>query len=179
MRLIQFVQLWLSEWVSTNQMSTFVIHCFFQNQLKGIIRYVIALVEMVSVHLVCCILVTVIISKWDIWSLKEQWSKVYWHMDKIIQIWRVQERYWKPILKIFCTRKVTMKMMLIARVLYNSYILEKILIQPIAKRRDNCLKIKSLAENDVTEIAKQLVKFVKLIREQFSSSHILEVYRVP
>lgn len=45
------------------------------------------------------------------------------------------------------------------------------------KTCDNCLKIKSFVEKDVTEIAKQLVELVKLTREQFSSSHILEVYR--
>ncbi|CAK7357054.1 unnamed protein product [Dovyalis caffra] len=42
---------------------------------------------------------------------------------------------------------------------------------------DNCSKIKTLVEKDVTESAKQLVELVKLTRQQFSSSHILEVYR--
>ncbi|KAJ7946603.1 DNA helicase, ATP-dependent [Quillaja saponaria] len=45
------------------------------------------------------------------------------------------------------------------------------------KTCDNCLRIKSLIEKDVTEIAKQLVELVKLTGQQFSSSHILEVYR--
>lgn len=42
---------------------------------------------------------------------------------------------------------------------------------------DNCLKIKSFIEKDVTAIAMQLVELVKLTRQQFSSSHVLEVYR--
>nr|XP_023897078.1 ATP-dependent DNA helicase Q-like 4A [Quercus suber]POF20969.1 atp-dependent dna helicase q-like 4a [Quercus suber] len=45
------------------------------------------------------------------------------------------------------------------------------------KTCDNCLKNKSLIEKDVTGIAKQLVELVKLMGQQFSSSHILEVYR--
>uniref|UniRef100_A0A5B7ATW1 DNA 3'-5' helicase n=1 Tax=Davidia involucrata TaxID=16924 RepID=A0A5B7ATW1_DAVIN len=45
------------------------------------------------------------------------------------------------------------------------------------KTCDNCSKIKSFIEKDVTEIAKQLVEVVKLTGQQFSSSHILEVYR--
>ncbi|OAY39796.1 ATP-dependent DNA helicase Q-like 4A isoform X1 [Manihot esculenta] len=45
------------------------------------------------------------------------------------------------------------------------------------KTCDNCSKIKTLVEKDVTEIAKQLVELVKLTGQQFSSSHILEVYR--
>ncbi|XP_021901514.1 ATP-dependent DNA helicase Q-like 4A isoform X2 [Carica papaya] len=42
---------------------------------------------------------------------------------------------------------------------------------------DNCSKNKSLIEKDVTKTAKQLVELVKLTGQQFSSSHILEVYR--
>ncbi|KAM5574436.1 ATP-dependent DNA helicase Q-like 4A [Rosa sericea] len=45
------------------------------------------------------------------------------------------------------------------------------------KTCDNCLKIKSFIEKDVTEIAKQLVELVKLAGQQCSSAHILEVYR--
>ncbi|XP_041012179.1 ATP-dependent DNA helicase Q-like 4A [Juglans microcarpa x Juglans regia] len=45
------------------------------------------------------------------------------------------------------------------------------------KTCDNCLKIKSFIEKDVTDITKQLVELVKSTRQQFSSSHILEVYR--
>nr|XP_028961148.1 ATP-dependent DNA helicase Q-like 4A isoform X6 [Malus domestica] len=45
------------------------------------------------------------------------------------------------------------------------------------KTCDNCLKIRTFSEKDVTEIAKQLVELVKLTGQQFSSSHILEVYR--
>lgn len=45
------------------------------------------------------------------------------------------------------------------------------------KTCDNCLKITSSIEKDVTEIAKQLVELVKLTGQKFSSSHILEVYR--
>nr|KYP63184.1 ATP-dependent DNA helicase hus2/rqh1 [Cajanus cajan] len=45
------------------------------------------------------------------------------------------------------------------------------------KTCDNCLKITSFIEKDVTEIAKQLVELVKLMGQRFSSSHILEVYR--
>ncbi|XP_047315082.1 ATP-dependent DNA helicase Q-like 4A isoform X2 [Impatiens glandulifera] len=45
------------------------------------------------------------------------------------------------------------------------------------KTCDNCSKKKEHVEKDVTEIAKQLVELVKLTRQQFSSSHILEVYR--
>ncbi|XWS62820.1 hypothetical protein CRYUN_Cryun06bG0043400 [Craigia yunnanensis] len=51
---------------------------------------------------------------------------------------------------------------------------------------DNCCKTKSFVDNDVINIAKQLVRkpftflfveLVKLTGQQFSSSHILEVYR--
>lgn len=42
---------------------------------------------------------------------------------------------------------------------------------------DNCSKIKTLVERDVTESAKQLVELVKSTGQHFSSSHILEVYR--
>ncbi|KAL5856966.1 hypothetical protein ACOSQ3_004424 [Xanthoceras sorbifolium] len=45
------------------------------------------------------------------------------------------------------------------------------------KTCDNCSKFKALVEKDVTETAKQLVELVKLMRQPFSSSHILEVYR--
>ncbi|KAF1882424.1 hypothetical protein Lal_00039072, partial [Lupinus albus] len=45
------------------------------------------------------------------------------------------------------------------------------------KTCDNCLKITSFIEKDVTEIAKQLVELVKLTGQKFSSSHVLEVYR--
>ncbi|KAF8019494.1 hypothetical protein BT93_G0242 [Corymbia citriodora subsp. variegata] len=45
------------------------------------------------------------------------------------------------------------------------------------KTCDNCLKIKSFVDKDVTEIAKQLVELVKSTGQQFSSAHILEVYR--
>ncbi|XP_022763289.1 ATP-dependent DNA helicase Q-like 4A [Durio zibethinus] len=45
------------------------------------------------------------------------------------------------------------------------------------KTCDNCCKIKSIVDKDVTNIAKQLVELAKLTGQQFSSSHILEVYR--
>ncbi|MED6207360.1 hypothetical protein PIB30_035063 [Stylosanthes scabra] len=45
------------------------------------------------------------------------------------------------------------------------------------KTCDNCSKITSFIEKDVTEIAKQLVELVKLAGQKVSSSHILEVYR--
>ncbi|XP_050375562.1 ATP-dependent DNA helicase Q-like 4A [Argentina anserina] len=45
------------------------------------------------------------------------------------------------------------------------------------KTCDNCLKVKSFFEKDVTEIAKQLVELVKSAGQQCSSAHILEVYR--
>lgn len=45
------------------------------------------------------------------------------------------------------------------------------------KTCDNCSKFKSSIEKDVTEMAKQLVELVKSTGQQFSSSHILEVYR--
>ncbi|KAL5562840.1 hypothetical protein UlMin_032587 [Ulmus minor] len=45
------------------------------------------------------------------------------------------------------------------------------------KTCDNCSRIKSSIEKDVTETAKQLVELVRLSGQQFSSSHILEVYR--
>ncbi|KAK8624994.1 hypothetical protein V6N13_089878 [Hibiscus sabdariffa] len=45
------------------------------------------------------------------------------------------------------------------------------------KTCDNCCKITSSVDKDVTNIAKQLVELVRLTGQQFSSSHILEVYR--
>ncbi|EXB87372.1 ATP-dependent DNA helicase Q-like 4A [Morus notabilis] len=45
------------------------------------------------------------------------------------------------------------------------------------KTCDNCLKVKSFVDKDVTEMAKHLVELVKLTGGQHSSSHILEVYR--
>ncbi|KAK8259160.1 hypothetical protein V6Z12_D13G037900 [Gossypium hirsutum] len=45
------------------------------------------------------------------------------------------------------------------------------------KTCDNCCKTRSSVDKDVTNIAKQLVELVKLTGQQFSSSHILEVYR--
>ncbi|XP_044512347.1 ATP-dependent DNA helicase Q-like 4A isoform X2 [Mangifera indica] len=45
------------------------------------------------------------------------------------------------------------------------------------KTCDTCSKIKGFTEKDVTETAKQMVELVKLTGQQFSSSHILEVYR--
>ncbi|KAH9685508.1 bloom syndrome protein [Citrus sinensis] len=45
------------------------------------------------------------------------------------------------------------------------------------KTCDNCSKIKSFIEKDVTDTAKKLVELVKLTGQQFSSSHILEVFR--
>ncbi|KAL9244687.1 hypothetical protein vseg_018439 [Gypsophila vaccaria] len=45
------------------------------------------------------------------------------------------------------------------------------------KTCDNCLKNISCIEKDVTNMAKQLVELVKATRQQFSSAHILEVFR--
>ncbi|KAK4740981.1 hypothetical protein SAY87_024569 [Trapa incisa] len=45
------------------------------------------------------------------------------------------------------------------------------------KTCDNCLKVTGFIDKDVTEIAKQLVELVKATRQQFSSAHILEVFR--
>ncbi|KAL0335240.1 UNVERIFIED_CONTAM: ATP-dependent DNA helicase Q-like 4A [Sesamum radiatum] len=45
------------------------------------------------------------------------------------------------------------------------------------KTCDNCSKNQSCVEKDVTEIAKQLVELVKITRQQFSTAHLLEVYR--
>ncbi|KAG9147521.1 hypothetical protein Leryth_007320 [Lithospermum erythrorhizon] len=45
------------------------------------------------------------------------------------------------------------------------------------KTCDNCSKTRSCIEKDVTGIAKQLVELVKLTKQQFSSTHILEVLR--
>ncbi|MFS7979105.1 putative DNA helicase [Helianthus anomalus] len=45
------------------------------------------------------------------------------------------------------------------------------------KTCDNCSKAQNLVDKDVTEIAKHLVELVKSVEQQFSSSHILEVYR--
>ncbi|KAL1828331.1 ATP-dependent DNA helicase Q-like 4A isoform X2 [Daucus carota subsp. sativus] len=45
------------------------------------------------------------------------------------------------------------------------------------KTCDNCSKVQSFIEKDCTLIAKQLVELVKLVRQQFSAAHILEVYR--
>ncbi|KAK9677216.1 hypothetical protein RND81_11G128900 [Saponaria officinalis] len=45
------------------------------------------------------------------------------------------------------------------------------------KTCDNCLKNISSIEKDVTNTAKQLVELVKATRQQFSSAHILEVFR--
>ncbi|TXG53728.1 hypothetical protein EZV62_018984 [Acer yangbiense] len=45
------------------------------------------------------------------------------------------------------------------------------------KTCDNCSKFKASVQKDVTETAKQLVELVKLMRQQFSSSHTLEVFR--
>ncbi|XP_050942878.1 ATP-dependent DNA helicase Q-like 4A isoform X2 [Cucumis melo] len=45
------------------------------------------------------------------------------------------------------------------------------------KTCDNCLKSMNLIEKDVTDIAKQLVDLVRSMGQQFSSAHILEVYR--
>ncbi|PWA77649.1 DNA helicase, ATP-dependent, RecQ type [Artemisia annua] len=45
------------------------------------------------------------------------------------------------------------------------------------KTCDNCQNSQTLVDKDVTQIAKQLVELVKLVRQQFSASHILDVYR--
>ncbi|XP_051146387.1 ATP-dependent DNA helicase Q-like 4A [Andrographis paniculata] len=45
------------------------------------------------------------------------------------------------------------------------------------KTCDNCSKCQNCLEKDVTDIAKQLVELVKLTGQQFSNTHILEVYR--
>ncbi|KAK2393062.1 DNA helicase [Trifolium repens] len=45
------------------------------------------------------------------------------------------------------------------------------------KTCDNCVKVTSFVEKDVTEIAKQLVELVKLTGQKVSATHILEVYR--
>ncbi|OWM84899.1 ATP-dependent DNA helicase Q-like 4A isoform X2 [Punica granatum] len=45
------------------------------------------------------------------------------------------------------------------------------------KTCDNCIRITEFIEKDVTEIAKQLVELVKSMGQQFSSAHILEVFR--
>ncbi|KAH0988037.1 hypothetical protein GBA52_015214 [Prunus armeniaca] len=63
------------------------------------------------------------------------------------------------------------------RILQLIHLGEKFDCTTCKKTCDNCLKIKSFTEKDVTGIAKQLVELVKLTGQQFSSSHILEVYR--
>ncbi|GAB2293116.1 hypothetical protein Dimus_027328 [Dionaea muscipula] len=45
------------------------------------------------------------------------------------------------------------------------------------KTCDNCSRLKSSVEKDVTEISKQLIELVNLTGQKFSSSHILEVFR--
>ncbi|GAB2229187.1 hypothetical protein Droror1_Dr00023323 [Drosera rotundifolia] len=45
------------------------------------------------------------------------------------------------------------------------------------KTCDNCARLKTSVEKDVTEIAKLLVELVRLTGQKFSSSHILEVFR--
>ncbi|KAD4179413.1 hypothetical protein E3N88_28004 [Mikania micrantha] len=45
------------------------------------------------------------------------------------------------------------------------------------KTCDNCLNSQTLVDKDVTLIAKQLVELVKSAKQQFSTSHILDVYR--
>ncbi|OMP01612.1 hypothetical protein COLO4_11772 [Corchorus olitorius] len=45
------------------------------------------------------------------------------------------------------------------------------------KTCDNCCTVNSFVEKDITNIAKQLVELVKSTGQQYSSSHILEVYR--
>ncbi|XP_076915597.1 ATP-dependent DNA helicase Q-like 4A [Bidens hawaiensis] len=45
------------------------------------------------------------------------------------------------------------------------------------KTCDNCMNARTLVDKDVTLIAKQLVELVKSVKQQFSSSHILDVYR--
>ncbi|XP_057812339.1 ATP-dependent DNA helicase Q-like 4A [Salvia miltiorrhiza] len=45
------------------------------------------------------------------------------------------------------------------------------------KTCDNCSKNQTYVEKDVTEIAKQLVELVKMTGQQFSTAHLLEVYR--
>ncbi|XP_004485478.1 ATP-dependent DNA helicase Q-like 4A [Cicer arietinum] len=45
------------------------------------------------------------------------------------------------------------------------------------KTCDNCVKVTSFIEKDVTEIAKQLVELVKQTGQKVSASHLLEVYR--
>ncbi|KAG4980911.1 hypothetical protein JHK82_034157 [Glycine max] len=63
------------------------------------------------------------------------------------------------------------------RLLQLAHFGEKFNSSTCLKTCDNCLKITSFIEKDVTEIAKQLVELVKLTGQRFSSSHILEVYR--
>ncbi|KAL4588461.1 hypothetical protein LXL04_001352 [Taraxacum kok-saghyz] len=45
------------------------------------------------------------------------------------------------------------------------------------KTCDNCLKTHTLVDKDVTQIAKHLVELVKSVRQEFSGTYILEVYR--
>ncbi|KAL2925188.1 ATP-dependent DNA helicase Q-like 4A [Bienertia sinuspersici] len=45
------------------------------------------------------------------------------------------------------------------------------------KTCDNCSKIRSSIEKDVTHVAMQLVELVKSVGQHFSSAHILEVFR--
>ncbi|XP_024961474.1 ATP-dependent DNA helicase Q-like 4A [Cynara cardunculus var. scolymus] len=45
------------------------------------------------------------------------------------------------------------------------------------KTCDNCSNTQALVDKDVSEIAKQLVELVKSVRQQFSASHILDVYK--
>ncbi|TKY71366.1 ATP-dependent DNA helicase Q 4A [Spatholobus suberectus] len=63
------------------------------------------------------------------------------------------------------------------RLLQLAHFGEKFNSSTCQKTCDNCLKITSFIEKDVTEIAKQLVELVKLTGQRVSSSHILEVYR--
>ncbi|XP_027338810.1 ATP-dependent DNA helicase Q-like 4A [Abrus precatorius] len=63
------------------------------------------------------------------------------------------------------------------RLLQLAHFGEKFNSSTCQKTCDNCLKITSFIEKDVTEIAKQLVELVKLTGQVVSSSHILEVYR--
>ncbi|KAK1430220.1 hypothetical protein QVD17_12800 [Tagetes erecta] len=45
------------------------------------------------------------------------------------------------------------------------------------KTCDNCLNTQTLVDKDVTLIAKQLVELVKSVKQHFTTSHILDVYR--
>nr|GEU62132.1 ATP-dependent DNA helicase Q-like 4A isoform X1 [Tanacetum cinerariifolium] len=113
-------------------------------------------------------------SYYDYIRIKHMLSQGSMEQSSSVNSGRVQETNTENLLRMvsYCENEVDCR-----RFLQLIHFGEKFDHVSCRKTCDNCFKTQSLVDKDVTEIAKHLVELVNSVQQQFSASHILDVYR--